>query len=206
MGSSTSAASRADQNILSRPVLSAPSSVIRPSSRAVISATSRLPFSIARLKIDLECPCAVKRPSRWGGTARTSSVRCHGLGACDVDAVLTEHRDHSLGIIGSNDRPDMLADVEDERDRLVSSVPVEVEPQARIRRPPQPPSSDASEADFGDRSNLWVRDPLCAQERAVATNDEGVVRARDQAVVVIHLNHTERYGSGVRLACGTPPS
>jgi ubiquinone/menaquinone biosynthesis C-methylase UbiE len=171
-----------------------------PRSRAASSAANEV-AALDRSREDR--PRATRRCQRlfrWGRTARTSLVRCHGLRACDVDAVLTEHRDHSLGIIGSNDRPDMLADVEDERDRLVSSIPVEVEPQARIRRPPQPPWSDASEADLGDRSNLCVRDPLCAQERAVATNDEGVVRARDQAVVVIHLDHIERYGSGVRHA------
>jgi hypothetical protein len=35
------------------------SRLIRPSSREAISATSTFPFSIARRKIDLECPCAV---------------------------------------------------------------------------------------------------------------------------------------------------
>jgi YVTN family beta-propeller protein len=43
-------------------------SVIRPSSRAVISATTTLPFSIARLKIALGCPCAVNGPP--GGAGR----------------------------------------------------------------------------------------------------------------------------------------
>jgi hypothetical protein len=47
---------------LPRTSWSASSRVIRPSSRAVISATSRLPFSIARVKVDLAEPCAVNGP------------------------------------------------------------------------------------------------------------------------------------------------
>jgi hypothetical protein len=42
--------------------------VIRPSSRAVVSATSTFPFSTARLKIDLAEPCAVNGPP--GGAGR----------------------------------------------------------------------------------------------------------------------------------------
>jgi hypothetical protein len=105
--------------------------------------------------------------------------------------VLAQDCDHLLRVIWGNNWLDPLAGVEDERYGLVSSVPVEVESQTWVRRSPQPPSSDGAEVEPRDRPNLPVWDSLRMQQRVVPTNDEGVIRARDQAVVVIHLNRAK---------------
>lgn len=117
------------------------------------------------MKIDLGCPCAVTAlPVGPEGSYQLSALSRPR--ACDVDAVLAEHGQDPLRIVGCDYRDRTFAQVEDEPDVFARSMSVEVKPVAKIGTAPDSPvaESEAAKLYLSDRADLRIKHPLWTQE------------------------------------------
>jgi hypothetical protein len=112
------------------------------------------------------------------------------IGLGDVDAVGAKRRHHSLRIVRCDHRLRALSHVENEPYLFPRPAPVEIEPVPEVGAAPQAPFAEreAAERNLGDCSDLGVGNALRVQEQPVPTDDESMVRARDQAVVLHHVS------------------
>jgi hypothetical protein len=85
----------------------------------------------------------------------------------DVDAVLAEHGQDPLRIVGCDYRDRTFAQVEDEPDVFARPLPVEVKPVAKIGAAPDSPVAESNAARLypSDRADLPTKHPLWTRKR-----------------------------------------